>query len=1278
MRPALLLKLRLPEIPILPPAASISHLKAPLRGGRPAGRILVMPEADRDQQPDATWPDEPDEGKEVAFEDVLAAADGLSSDDPDWIDLQWYVADTLHDRFLDHGDWSDLDEAIRRGRLVVAAQEPASPAHLHDLALMLWDRVEAGPSAADLGEYVDLLSRALALIGAGEEDPELKAKCQANLATGLMSRQRYEASDPDRDRAVSLWESALGSGTLDDDVQAGVAANLAQALSWSGAAEDDLRRAVEWGRRAVATPLSDPEEAAHNEFALATVLANLHDVAEDDGLLEEAINQVRSGLAHLGPTHPDTPGYTANLIGLLRQLTREADDDAPLDEAIALTRQAIGQTTDADVDRVLILTTGAAALSESAARRDDVVLLQEALGLYRLAIDLAPGGSLEQGVALVNLVSTCRDGNERLDAPELIEEGIEAGRRALAIFATPGLHRAAALTALSNTLRDHFVLTGGLADLDEAITLAEEALGMTPRSHPERAARATNLAVVLSDDFTERADRGQLDRAIALYREALGAAERVGARIPERLNDLALALRDRHKDSGSQDDLDEAVRLAEDTVSASRRGLLTWAGYANNLGNALAERYELAGDPADLDRAVELFESALADARGRAFESSGYATNLGLAFAARALLTGSMSDMDQALLRLAGSVDVLPPDYPDRAHRLSNLADGYRQRSIMMDNAGHPDLAHADAVAAVDIAHDAVGLAGSSDARLLPALSNLALALRWQRQLAPTSVAIEDILQVQRRAALLNDITPAEKFGQSGRWARDAEEAGVGAEAMQAYARAVSLTTEVAWIGLGAYERLTLLQEMNEVLSRAVAFAATADEPWLAVVWADHVRSVLWRQDLSVTALGRSRGDTELVALSGLRSVESVDEAPDEHRREKRRRRAHAEREMLQLPMATPSDYMSADLPGVVVLLASAGEASLAIVLRNRRPPKVITLPGAPEREVTAWVQTLRDASTAFDRAEPGNLSRELAARHATFDCLDWLWQHVADPILREICTEPGPRQHVWWSPVGDFALLPIHAAGRHPRKSTQFARRSSIPLAVQDLVFSSYLPTVLFPRPARTDSESGASHLLYVAPDASANGLEHLEHERAAVRATLRGIEVVELVDAEATIEAVRSAIPRCRYLHVAGHGSVAPGASFESGFQVTDGLFTLRDLADCDARSGVLAVLLTCDSAAGDVQSPNEALHAAGAAHQAGFAEVVAATMPVRDSSAVAVVRTLYEALDGDPEAAGASIPAALDAVVQSLRLDPTTGADPLTWVPYAHFGAGIARST
>ena len=1202
--------------------------------------------------------------EDPSLDEVMAAVDGLPDDDPDWIDLHWHVADALHQRFLDEGDPDDLDEAIRRGTSVVERQGRSSAAHLYDLALMLWDRFERD-SPEDLARFVELLETALARAEAEGTDSELIADCQTNLAVGLMEGTAADVPEPVRARAVSLWEAALASGQLDEDDERRIEGNLALALSHAGASEEELRRVVARGRRAAAENAAS-EDAATTHFNLATALESLHDVVADEGLLEEAIEHTRVGLDLLGTDHRDHPGYTANLVALLRSLSRESGDPAPIDEAVHLGRAALKRIPDGDSDRPLVLTNTASALFDAVRSDADLGLLREALGLYRTAIEIAPEGSRDQGVAMVNLVSACRDANEWHPDPALLDEALARGGEALKLFSAPDLYRAAALTAVSNAQRDRYLETGSLSDLDEARGHAEEALALTPGQHPERAARLTNLAVLLSDDFTERADRSHLDRAIELYRQALDLREPVASRIAERMNDLALALRERYRDTENSQDLDEAVDLAKQAAAASAIDGLTHAGHVNNLATALSERYERDGDPADLVAAIERFSEALETAGNRPVEASGYATNLGLALATHAQDTGSIGDMGRALLHLRRSIDILPTSHQARALRISNLSDAYRQRSVMLMEGGNRALALEDARRAVKTGREAVEAAGSSDARLLPALSNLALSLRWREQLAPGAPPSPEALKIQRRAALLEEVTPVEKFSQSVRWARDAEALGDREEAFSAFGRAVSLTTQVAWIGLTLSERHELLTYMREVLDRAVAHAA-GQRRLEAFAWADHVRSVLWRQGLQARSLAAESGDERWASLSGfVRDTQVNGRRPRARPDEQLRLRAHEGAAALGQPVPDPDAYRCLGAESPIVMLVPGDEESLALVLQGAGEPLLIRLPEASKELLREWGDKLR-----AELADGSGTSR--SASHAIFDCLEWLWGSVAAPILEQIATAEE-RPHVWWSPVGEFALLPVHAAGVHPRTRPQAGRRRENPSrwpSVQDRAVSSYLPTVrsVGPRPGGRGRALDA--VLHVSVDVDGQ-LRSLEAERRAVDEALPGARMTHLFDDDATVAAFRAALPECTLLHVSAHGRLDPDDSFEAGIDLADGRFALRDLAASRADAGRLAVLLACESASGDFEAPDEALHAAGAAQQAGFAEVVAATLPVRDSSVVPFVTHLYAAIAAEPTD-GAFAPVVARAVagaVDALRLEPQYAVDPLSWVPYAHF--------
>ena len=478
------------------------------------------------------------------------------------------------------------------------------------------------------------------------------------------------------------------------------------------------------------------------------------------------------------------------------------------------------------------------------------------------------------------------------------------------------------------------------------------------------------------------------------------------------------------------------------------------------------------------------------------------------------------------------------------------------------------------------------------------------------------------------------------------------------------------MTTQVAWIGLTLRERRKLLTDMQEVLEHAVAHAAN-QRRLEAFAWADHVRSVLWRQGLQARSLAEKKEDEQWASLSGFISNVETDRRRSNMRPDEQLRlRAHEGEAELGQTVPDPYAYQGLGTDGPIVLLAPGEEKSLALVLKGDAEPLLIHLPKASKGQLREQVEKLQ-AKITDNECTYGSES------DAIFDCLGWLWENVTAPILERITTAEE-RPHVWWSPLGEFALLPVHAAGIHPRRKPQINQRKNDPSKwpnMHERVISSYLPTILLVD-SHPEAENGPlDTVLHVSVDPSEQ-LIALEDERQVSDNALPQAHINHLFDDNATISAFRAALPECTLLHVSAHGWLDRNDSFEAGIDLFDGRFALRDLAASRADKGQLAVLLTCDSASGDFTTPNEALHVAGAAQQAGFKEVVAATLPVRDNSVVPFVTTLYAGITVEPadKTFAPAVAQAMTDAVDKLRMDSRYAVDPLSWVPYAHFSSHL----
>ncbi|KAK3366617.1 CHAT domain-containing protein [Lasiosphaeria ovina] len=283
---------------------------------------------------------------------------------------------------------------------------------------------------------------------------------------------------------------------------------------------------------------------------------------------------------------------------------------------------------------------------------------------------------------------------------------------------------------------------------------------------------------------------------------------------------------------------------------------------------------------------------------------------------------------------------------------------------------------------------------------------------------------------------------------------------------------------------------------------------------------------------------------------------------------------------------------------------------------------------------------------------------------------LEWLWDTTCQPILdalglrQPVTDNSWPR--VWWISTGHLGQLPLHAAGRYTRTSSE---------TVLDRVMSSYAPSIkalLHGRRHRTrnavegQKDSALIHCLSLQLDP--------------ITPRLRKNDVLEHLN-------------RCRIFHFAGHGETVLTEPSQSrllleGWQ-TDPL-TAGDLRDSrlQENSPFLAYLSACSTGANDtLQLADEGIHLVSAFQLAGFRHVVGTLWKVSDKACVDAARVLYETLrsEGMTDAAVCrglhrAIRAVRDGQIEGGQARDATlvslgtwtrGWTNYYWVPYIHYG-------
>jgi CHAT domain-containing protein len=143
---------------------------------------------------------------------------------------------------------------------------------------------------------------------------------------------------------------------------------------------------------------------------------------------------------------------------------------------------------------------------------------------------------------------------------------------------------------------------------------------------------------------------------------------------------------------------------------------------------------------------------------------------------------------------------------------------------------------------------------------------------------------------------------------------------------------------------------------------------------------------------------------------------------------------------------------------------------------------------------------------------------------------------------------------------------------------------------------------------------------------------------------------------------------------VHLARHGTQDPREPTASAFLLDDGRLALSQLMHTSLPRAELAVLSACQTARGDEDLPEEAVHLAAGMLAAGFRSVVATMWSINDANGPVLSDAFYAALarrravqkDGDPQRVAHALHEAVDRPKESVGEQNF-----MRWAPFVHFG-------
>jgi CHAT domain-containing protein len=199
-------------------------------------------------------------------------------------------------------------------------------------------------------------------------------------------------------------------------------------------------------------------------------------------------------------------------------------------------------------------------------------------------------------------------------------------------------------------------------------------------------------------------------------------------------------------------------------------------------------------------------------------------------------------------------------------------------------------------------------------------------------------------------------------------------------------------------------------------------------------------------------------------------------------------------------------------------------------------------------------------------------------------------------------------RPRLWWCVTGELGFLPIHAAGDY---------RDTDPVCAADFVVSSYVPTLSSLTKARSNwkpiPRTQLAGLIVCEESSNSERTRYLPKVAEEVR-IVRGCfesaraQVLNAPSAHTSIARLRSLLQdtEAHIFHLACH-AIHNSDPLRSALVLQDGNLTIQDIMDFKLPCAVLATLSACQTAKGDRNAPDQAIHLAASMLLCGFRSVI-----------------------------------------------------------------------
>ncbi|KAF7980535.1 hypothetical protein HWV62_37669 [Athelia sp. TMB] len=885
--------------------------------------------------------------------------------------------------------------------------------------------------------------------------------------------------------------------------------------------------------------------------------------------------------------------------------------------------------------------------------------VEQTISDYRNTLDLSPPGHPDRLIALNNLATALCTRFREFGQMADLEQAITCQRSALELCSPGHSDRYALLNNLAFALRNRFERSGQMANLDEAIIYYRGVLDLCPPGNPYRHSSLDSLAVALAIRFDQSGQTSDLDQAITYLHDALDLNPPGHPGRQVILNNLAIVLGIRSSQFVQIADLEQAIAYHRESLALNPPGHPECSTILDNLAAALKTRFDCLGQMTDLEQAIAYHGDSLSlhppTHPGRDFPLN----NLGLALWTRYNQLGHMADLERAITYYRDALALNPPGRHNRTKTLNNLASAMETRYMRLND--KKDLGEV-----VELLQSGINDVSDTPAHRYACATHLIVVLEIHNQ--PL------LLDVYGTALRLLQLALAVYPGVELRHEALAPDRLSSAVAMSAAAHAIEQ---------GRPERAVEMLEQG----RALLWSSMRDyrQPVEAVrqvntALADRFKAA--SEQLGTLATFSQSKSHQLLDRDSNKSIK-VSEARWARQRQLSLERDEIVQQIRQLDgfehflQAVPFNVLqSAAREGPVIVVNVAPQRSDAIIIHRHSAPIVVPLAVDGQNRKKAYAIFLVLAKLLFNqRAKAGfsNLLKKVILKK--------LEEILVSPVLKKLNALGLPEQsRIWWCPTSALCALPIHAAGDLP-----------------NTYISSYTPTLSALIAARTfddqhpsttlnGSKSKPSLLAVIHPGHPPKTQDEPDGRLKMVFAECNVIEkaggvnqVLSVVKANATRQAVLDQLPNHPWTHFACHGRLDTSKPFRSAFELEDDPLSLSDLVQARLPNADFAFLAACDSATsgGSSDTPDESLHLAAAVQFCGVRSVVGTLWPMVDDDGPRVAQVFYRHMFRENDSRKSA--EALHKVIKAMRGNTGPwarckgeGEGLQRWANYIHIGA------